>query len=806
MNTEMTNKPKPSYTDEEKLKAAYALNMCTVSVSQMVDYHDSYIMEQEYDAILNNLNLKEIPKDEALLNIIKELLNTITYFRIQEVKKRQIDKRYEQRMSNAIWSAIPNPTNIIYGKGANIAFSLVTQLGTGYMNYRKEKANAKLEKYDNDVELEITAIEQLNALKRELFTTAWRLADEYDFDDKLRLTEKQIKQYNEILMDQDEYRKYSRLESIANNFNAYPPFWYFYGHTANYIAENAKTRIKNNKQNSEDEKKEYKKDCAISEEYTRKAHEHFEHYWSLCKNSILREDQITASFALEYVDILWQEKDKDTKKIKALFNLAEKMAPTSFDILQLCAISYLKIGEANDAARILKILVNENYNTSDNAKLLSRIYVSKFLFGTDEREKRHALAEYQILSSRIDDVHLFPLPESKNGSADKMANQLQARYMDEQIKLLQRDYRLAINEFIKSCIIKSNKLWPVPCGSNDATEAYFNTTIEAQAKRKADVKKALESGYKQEYIQQLKNSSLRTRYIGLLNDVIRSLEEFTIFNYYEDKDDLLRIIRNNIFKIKDTINVLVKKLETKEFTYGDYDKLQENLSFKKITEEFFDELKKIFMKQLDDLETLGNRLDKDPKQLLEILEIEVDEFCMTHSLKQPNHSMQNRDVQNDILVYDSYFECSIFGGSIVEESQKEENKSKMLNIIKRVSQDLIKGGQNNTALLLADTERFNTYFDNADIAGSDYKSITIAIIDDKTNNDCDLLLLYDKIIVIEKNKETHKYNYNSVRYVWNNSCYALKMGSSYRYANDNINIRCLYDLIQELGDVSAFAQ
>ena len=102
MNTEMTNKPKPSYTDEEKLKAAYALNMCTVSVSQMVDYHDSYIMEQEYDAILNNLNLKEIPKDEALLNIIKELLNTITYFRIQEVKKRQIDKRYEQRMSNAI--------------------------------------------------------------------------------------------------------------------------------------------------------------------------------------------------------------------------------------------------------------------------------------------------------------------------------------------------------------------------------------------------------------------------------------------------------------------------------------------------------------------------------------------------------------------------------------------------------------------------------------------------------------------------------------------------------------------------------
>ena len=54
-------------------KAAYALNMCTVSVAQIVDYNDEYILEQEYDAILNNLNLEQIPKDEALLNILTEL-------------------------------------------------------------------------------------------------------------------------------------------------------------------------------------------------------------------------------------------------------------------------------------------------------------------------------------------------------------------------------------------------------------------------------------------------------------------------------------------------------------------------------------------------------------------------------------------------------------------------------------------------------------------------------------------------------------------------------------------------------------
>lgn len=48
------------YTSEQ-LKAAYALNLCTVSVSQIIDYNDVNIMEQEYEAILNNLNLEQMP-------------------------------------------------------------------------------------------------------------------------------------------------------------------------------------------------------------------------------------------------------------------------------------------------------------------------------------------------------------------------------------------------------------------------------------------------------------------------------------------------------------------------------------------------------------------------------------------------------------------------------------------------------------------------------------------------------------------------------------------------------------------------
>lgn len=211
--------PKEKKMTVEQLKAAYALNICTVSVSQIVDYNDSYILNQEYDAILNNLNLEQIPKDDALLNILIELLNTITFFRIQEIKKEQIEKKYQEQMKNAIWNAIPN-IGVIVTSGGPIAIglSLVTQIGAGYINYRKAKAQNNITKVDSEIELEIAAIEQFNALKRELFTTAWRLADHYGFDDRLRITETQIEQYNRILLDPDELRKYARLETIQDKF------------------------------------------------------------------------------------------------------------------------------------------------------------------------------------------------------------------------------------------------------------------------------------------------------------------------------------------------------------------------------------------------------------------------------------------------------------------------------------------------------------------------------------------------------------------------------------------------------------
>ena len=115
MNQKIEDKAINKKSDSEKLQAAYALNLCTVSVSQIIDYNDAKFLEFEYDTILNNLNIEKMPKDEALLRILKQLLDVITFFRIQEGDRELMNEEYSQKIKNAIWSAVPNIGLIVAG-------------------------------------------------------------------------------------------------------------------------------------------------------------------------------------------------------------------------------------------------------------------------------------------------------------------------------------------------------------------------------------------------------------------------------------------------------------------------------------------------------------------------------------------------------------------------------------------------------------------------------------------------------------------------------------------------------------------
>lgn len=750
---------------KEQFMAAYALNMCTVSVSQIIDYNDVHILEQEYDAILNNINLERIPKDDALLKILSELLNTITFFKIYDIKEKQIEEKYQRKIKNAIWSAIPNLGVVVAsGNPLVMGYSLITQIGSSYMNYRNVKANAQLERDDSSIELQITAIEQLNAIKRELFTTSWKMAEKYNFSDKYRLTENQIKQYNRILMDENDIRKFERLEVIKNQFKAYPPFWYFMGHTAHLLSISEK----------------YNLDISNKEMFREKAQECFEYYYEkFIDCNILREDRITSAYALEYADFLLERKNYDIKKVEYLIDLAFEMSKNANDILQICAISYLKIGKAEKAKTIFKILVNEEYNTISNIRLLSKLYVSDYV----ELNNKNALLEYNLLENREESVYMYPMPKGKIDDV-----MLWEKYIDGQKQSLLISYQNVINAYIEKNTVLFNK---VLCFDNEHYDSYYLDNDEAKEERIKDIKKSLKSLSKgDDYKQYLKNIGFRKKYLDILNKTVKGLEILSIFNNSQYKELLIRTISTRIIANRSDMLWYQRKMNRNEFKYQDYSDMCQMLSYESFTGKFFINLKIIIEKEIQKVNTFD---------LLEKFDDELQSFCENENIDMANYV--KRYIEQISNEQQMVFNEEMLGKDMIDELALMKNIDSIVNHLNSIKDEMIDNTQNETKLILkSDTEDFNYYIKNVNFNKKDVTKI-IAIIDDSSKSNIDMLLTTEEIILLKKGKEKTRSKYNEIELINDSNEMKLNLGFPNEYKNKNINIERLYRFFEEIVDM-----
>jgi len=499
------------FTDNEKLIAAYALNLCTVSISQIIDYNDIYILEQEYEAILNNLNLEKMPKDEALLNILKQILDTVTFFRIQEGEKVLQEKKYQHQMKNAIWNAVPNLGVVIAsGDPKAMALSLVTQVGAGYMNYRKEKAKIQLEHEEEKWKLQRSAIEQFNGLRRELFDTSWRLAKEYGFKEEYRLTEHQISQYNAILMDTNPIRRYERLESIEKYFEAYLPYWYYRGSAAYEIFKNENVLIE------------------LQTDFKDKAKKSFKRYFELEDNGceLLRNNQITAVCALEYVEFLANAEkygDIETNKDKYL-EKALKNSVGCNDIINICAMQYLNLGRYDKAAELFKELVNEGYNTSLNTYILSSIYVNGYLQIEDKEYKSKCYLSYKTLEAKLKDT------PDKNSLMQWLelsddAKKAQEAYLEKQKYIYAITHANVLLQIIKR----------------------YETKFEL-------IRAEIENFERKDVYESIGRS-----FIDLYNDMIDVISSMNFFTWDEKQKSRIRLLEVETIKDNDSVSEIYKK-------------------------------------------------------------------------------------------------------------------------------------------------------------------------------------------------------------------------------------------------------
>lgn len=569
INTDVDTKSK-KISIKDKLTTAYALNLCTVSVSRIINCKDQYVMDQEYDAILNNLNIQNMPNDDSLLKILKQILDVITFFKIQEGDKKFIEEDYKQALKQNLSrslniagllgsvSSIGIGSLTTPGSIVKAGLSVASTIGIGYMNYRSGKTQALLNKKKQEWELQRSAIEQLNALRRELFDTAWNLTKNFDVHDEFRLTEHQIEQYLKILDDNDNFRRFERLDFIRDKFLAYPPFWYQLGHTAKLVSM------------EEPENREY---------YISYSKACFDFFMYQIDDNLLRDDQIASSCALEYSELLDESIKEDREHIEELLGIAMRFSGNRNDVLELCAIGYLRIGKIDKATRILWRLVNEKYDENFNAEMLSMIYYQlymdvlldqelsaiicddknadfcmipvKSLLESQKADKLNLIRYvYDLLGRRTtEDAYLIPLPEDENTITSE-------GYLNARRKLLilklsgieDQIYEKYSSEFA-TMLIPSHLMGP--------EETVDVTDVSSWLKNK--INQILVNKQSEQLINAVKSEPMRVRMYYALNDLLGCLGKYVnyspelehtikdeIHDFVQDNEQLLKELERNI--------------------------------------------------------------------------------------------------------------------------------------------------------------------------------------------------------------------------------------------------------------------
>ena len=757
----------------EQFQAAYALNLCTVSVSQIIAYNDIEVLDQEYETILNNLNLECMPKDEALLEILKRVLETITFFRIQETEKQFIEKEYQQKMKNAIWTAVPNLALLVAGGNpVSMGISLASQVGIGYMNYRKNRAQYSLDRDQQLFKLQRSALEQFEGLQQQLFETAWRLADKYDFPDAFRLSQRQIRQFNDILMDKDPVRKYERLESVKEHFAAYPPFWYYFGNTACTIAMDEDLTL-------EEDTREY---------FREQARKYFEYYQGANRFQLLREDEITASCCLEYADLL--EPAADHEKILALIDKARSCAGNSWDVHQLCAIGYLKAGATESAAAELKTLVNENYNAVINAQLLSSIYVQRSITQMD----RQAEMSYRLLSNRINQDYLFPMPASRQISAAELGE----TFISRQRKIMEKMVLLVLSRFIEKYDILINQIIPLPgdepdtLSENASEKLLYLDNPQAREQRISRVKVAMTSkSTSMAYLQEIQDIPYSYLLIDILNKMFASVCQLEFAQDEQTQAALQTLVMEAIHSNREKIRLIEESLD--DFSVDAYMRVEE-VTVRSLTGEFFDALTAAARKSI---------AAKTEMQDFAISEAELVRFCTKEGLELPEYLYLHRSEAPRHAASQTWFTPDLLSEEAVRQNERVTKNNDMIRLIKE-SMDTIVVNKDVVEFYTQEDPRMNRYFYNKTLQKyPGMRARTLAVLDDRSRSDCDLVFTSNGIMAVIRGRARNPVAYGEIDWTGNTRKKELKIGV--KYENENLNMDALYELIQSLCSCQAAA-
>ncbi|MBF0242195.1 MAG: hypothetical protein HQK64_06905, partial [Desulfamplus sp.] len=313
-----------------QLQVLQSLNLIAVSLTHIMTYNDKMVLDQEYNTIINNLNLSNIP-DADIITLLQELMDLLTSSKIQEQEREHLLNRFDKNVQNELKNRVRAKildTDILINPYTTV-LKAVLSTGSFYFNYRAQMDAYAKEKEEGRWEIEVKTMQGLNNFYKKLLKYSWELMKRYNFPDEWRLDEKQISNYTDILKESDLSKRYRKLERIENSFQKFPPYWYYRGQAAHEIGKNQEAL-----------------NC-------------FDQFQQIHQR-ILRKDPYAASVAMYKTMLIAEEADADVIK-KDLELILSNSNDSDWGNILFAALQYARIGESNAASKLIMRNLDNGY-------------------------------------------------------------------------------------------------------------------------------------------------------------------------------------------------------------------------------------------------------------------------------------------------------------------------------------------------------------------------------------------------------------------------------------------------------------
>ena len=484
-----------------------------------------------------------------------------------------------------------------------------------------------------------------------------------------------------------------------------------------------------------------------------------------------------------YIDLLDVSIPEDKEKIHELVEFAEEMSGGANDVLQLCAFSYFKIGRLDKAAVLLRRLVNEGYNRVVNAQLLSGYYVFSYISGDAK-----AARDYKYLQERINEKYLFPLLrcdmlEKLGGDAEQY---IQSNFLQNQKEILTEKFGLVIDLFRRKYLFAFNRCIPVPADKM-YTDEYYDGSVNSFSARKMDGMVLKKKRGLLNYVSKLQECDYPYNYLLVLNDMLNTI--FTLDCVQGGENKLLKCLSDAILSKRDILKTFREKIEDEsKFTAETYNEMIE-FSFEELTNDFFENLltySSAYIAMKRDIISMNNA------------EKNLRDFCIQQGFDTPEALFENADNVKEVLEIRKQF----LGIELIDDgvltSEVNEHFQEIQNKISLYTNELCVNNDN-CKCILSGEEEFDKYFIRLGTLNKrEIRRKTVAIIDDTTTKDNDLLLTTEGIIQIVRGKMKENVPYDDIKINIEKNSIVLRQP----YCNQNIYMDKLIKVIMTLRSKS----